>query len=75
MGAQEMLLLALFALAFVWPAWRICSKAGFPGPLGLVGLIPGGILVLLFVWAFVDWPALRAGTPASISPDGKTRTA
>lgn len=59
LGATELILLALIAFVLVWPCWRICTKAGLPGPLGLVSLIPGGLLVLLFVWAVVDWPVLR----------------
>jgi hypothetical protein len=46
----------------VWLSWRISVKAGFPGPLGLVSLIPGGVLGLLFVWALLPWPVLRSST-------------
>ena len=42
------------AIAF----WRICVKAGFPGPLALLALIPPGFIALLFHLAFADWPAL-----------------
>jgi hypothetical protein len=65
LGFQELILLALIAVVWVWPCWRICSKAGLLGPLGLVSLIPGGLVVLLFVWALIDWPALRRVTPAT----------
>jgi hypothetical protein len=44
---------------FVWPAWRICSRAGFPGALGLLIMVPLLNLVLLYVLAFAEWPALR----------------
>jgi hypothetical protein len=43
----------------VWPAWRICSRAGFPGALGLLIMVPCLNLVLLYVLAFAAWPALR----------------
>jgi hypothetical protein len=43
----------------VWPAWRICSRAGFPGAMGLLIMIPPLNLVLLYVLAFAEWPALR----------------
>jgi hypothetical protein len=43
----------------VWPAWRICTRAGFPGALGLLITVPLLNLVLLYVLAFVEWPALR----------------
>ena len=58
-GITELLILILLAVLLVWPCWRICTKAGLPGPLGLVSLIPAGLVVLLVVWAVVDWPALR----------------
>jgi hypothetical protein len=43
----------------VWPAWRICSRAGFPGALGLLIMVPLLNLVLLYVLAFGEWSALR----------------
>jgi hypothetical protein len=58
-GATEVLVIVMMAALFLWPCWRICVKAGLPGPLGLISLIPLGLLVLLFVWALVEWPALR----------------
>jgi hypothetical protein len=58
-GGAEMLILVLIGALPVWPCWRICTKAGLPGALGLVSLIPAGLFVLLFVWALVDWPAVR----------------
>jgi hypothetical protein len=50
---------AFGVLLFIWPAWRICSRAGFPGALGLLIVVPVANLVLLYVLAFVEWPALR----------------
>ena len=68
MGFFEMLVVGfvavLFAVLFVWPAWRVCSKAGFPGALSLIVVVPGGIIVLLFVLALVPWPALQ-GMPGA----------
>lgn len=58
-GPTELMIVAMTAACLVWPAWRICTKAGFPGALGLLAVVPGLNLVLLFVLAFVDWPALR----------------
>ena len=57
-GLLLLLVLLVLAFLFVWPMWRVCAKAGFPGALGLLVLIPGGIVVLLFVLALVEWPAL-----------------
>ncbi len=55
-GFFELLIVAALGLFFVWPCWRITAKAGLPGALSLIVLLPGGFLILLFVWAFKDWP-------------------
>lgn len=46
-------------LLTVIPFWRICSRAGFPGALSLLILVPVGNLVLLFFLAFAEWPSLK----------------
>jgi hypothetical protein len=54
------LFIVLFWLAiFVVPTWRIVRKAGFPGALSLLALVPGVNLILLWVFAFVKWPNER----------------
>ncbi|SIO67943.1 hypothetical protein SAMN05444166_8473 [Singulisphaera sp. GP187] len=58
---MEVLVLLITAVLFVWPAWRICSKAGFPGPWGLLAAVPVFNLNLLFGLAFIEWPAHRRG--------------
>jgi hypothetical protein len=62
LGPAELMVLAS-ALILVWPAWRICAKAGFPGPLGLLVILPVLNLVLLFFLGFAEWPSLRRGKP------------
>jgi len=52
----------LGALLTVIPFWKICSKAGFPGPLALLMLVPIANIVLPFYIAFAEWPALKART-------------
>jgi len=47
------------ALVTVIPFWKICSKAGFPGPLALLMLVPLANVILPFYIAFADWPALK----------------
>jgi hypothetical protein len=60
-GPIEFVVFIVVATAVViWPAWRICSKAGFTGALSLLILIPGLNLCLLFFLALAEWPALRA---------------
>ena len=39
--------------------WKICSKAGFPGALGLLMIIPIVNIILPLYLAFAEWPALR----------------
>jgi hypothetical protein len=66
-------LFAVVAAAFGgWMAWRIVEKSGLPGWLGLVAMLLtltgiGSIvpLVLLWIFAFMDWPRdAAAGAPA-----------
>ncbi|HJT51690.1 MAG TPA: hypothetical protein VJ734_07085 [Nitrosospira sp.] len=48
--------LIVSTLFFVIPFWRICARAGFKPGLSLISLIPGGILILLWIIAFAKWP-------------------
>lgn len=52
-------LVLLVAAAYVYPTWRICQKAGYPGWLGILMVIPVANLVLLYFLAFAEWPALQ----------------
>jgi hypothetical protein len=47
------------ALLTVIPFWRILTKAGLPGPLALLMLVPVANIILPFYVAFTDWPVLR----------------
>ena len=63
-GAIEMILI-LFVSAFVWVLpvivfWKICSKAGLPGALGLLMMVPIANIILPLYVAFAEWPALRS---------------
>lgn len=51
----------VMAAVVVIPFWRICSKAGYPGWLSLLILIPLVNLVFLYVLAFSEWPSFRRG--------------
>ena len=59
LGPTEFLFIVAVAVLLVWPACRICSKAGFPGQLGVLVIIPVLNLVLFYWLAFAEWPALR----------------
>ena len=62
-GAAEWLVIMLiFPITMILPAivfWRICSKAGFSGALGLLMLVPIANIILPLYIAFAQWPALR----------------
>jgi len=68
-GGAELLLIFVFifsgvigAILTIIPFWKICSKAGFPGPLSLLMLVPIANIVLPFYIAFTQWPVLRDKT-------------
>ncbi|MFI5454187.1 MAG: hypothetical protein ACHRXM_01930 [Isosphaerales bacterium] len=58
-GPVEILVILASLVFIIWPACRICSRAGFPAALGLLIVVPLFNLVLLYVLAFAEWPALR----------------
>jgi hypothetical protein len=51
--------LAVSAILFVVPFWRIAKRAGFKPGFAFLALVPGGILVLLWVIAFAKWPIVQ----------------
>lgn len=59
----EVPILLLYLLISVLPLllfWRIFSKAGLPGALALLLLLPGvGLLAACLELAIAEWPALR----------------
>ena len=51
----------LVALLLIIPTWRIFVRAGFSGALSLLHLAPFvGLLVIMAILAFSDWPAGEA---------------
>lgn len=60
-GPMEAVVLLATAILLVWPACRVCSKAGFAWQLGLLAAVPVFNLILLLVLAFVEWPIHRRG--------------
>lgn len=58
-GGTEWLFMAIFATVIILPFWMIFSKAGFPGALSLLMLVPVINMVTIFYLAFADWPALK----------------
>ena len=67
-GLMEILVILIVMLVSVLPIiafWKICSKAGFPGVLGLLMIIPIANVILPLYLAFADWPALRGNDQLS----------
>jgi hypothetical protein len=60
-GLPELLIVfTVFAFPFlVLPFWKIFSKAGYPGIMGIAMLVPLLNVVMLFFLGFSDWPVLK----------------
>lgn len=63
-GSPElvMVFLPIFVLAVLVlsaiPYWLIAQKAGYPGPLSLLMFVPIVNIVVMWMFALADWPAL-----------------
>lgn len=53
----------VLAILLVIPFWRICERAGFPGIVALLMLIPVVNLLFLYWLAFAEWPHERTTRP------------
>lgn len=56
-------MMIVFAIVVLIPAWRICAKAGFSGWLGLLAVVPIANIILLYFLAFSQWPLERSRSP------------
>ena len=69
-GFSELyIILFVFVFVFIIPVigfWGICEKTGFPGPMGLLMLIPLANTFFQLCLAFANWPALMDSGPSSI---------
>jgi energy-converting hydrogenase Eha subunit B len=63
MGGGGYLVMLVWVVIVVIPFWRICQKAGYPGALGLLTVVPLVNLVFLYYLAFATWPAHKAAAP------------
>ncbi|MHC4510651.1 MAG: hypothetical protein ACYTAO_17135 [Planctomycetota bacterium] len=54
-GFVALIVLAIHILAFC----KIFSKAGYCWAFGLLALVPFGILIMVLILAFSDWPIRR----------------
>ena len=55
-GNVELLFITVILFIFVVPFWRIFSKAGYPGWLGIGILFPFINFLLVLFLAFAKWP-------------------
>ncbi len=53
LGPMELVIITATCLLYLWPVWRICRKAGFPGALALLCLVPLANFGLLWFLASV----------------------
>ncbi len=61
-GLWHLLTIIFWLAIFLVPAWRIAQKAGFPGPLAFLMLIPLVNIIMIWVFAFVKWPNQKPDT-------------
>jgi len=57
--AHSLIVLVLFFVIFLVPIAKILSKAGYSGAWCLIWFVPIVNIIMLWVFAFADWPALR----------------
>jgi len=50
------LIFGIIFIAWVVPAWKITSKAGFPGAWSLILLVPMVGFIAVWAFAFMKWP-------------------
>jgi hypothetical protein len=56
---HELIVIVVFWLIFLIPAAKILAKAGYSGWWCLLGFVPLVNIIMFWVFAFADWPALR----------------
>ena len=49
----------VIGILIIVPFWKLFSKAGYCGWLVLLMLVPVINILVLYLLAFADWPALR----------------
>jgi len=59
-GIVEFLFVLASAAILVIPAWKLSSRLGYPGWLGMLILLPLVNLGALYFIAFSSWPNLKA---------------
>jgi len=54
------LMISMSAVVIMWPAGRICRRAGYSPWLGVLSVIPIANVLLLWFIALAEWPSARA---------------
>ena len=60
-GLPELLIVFVVALLIIFPAARVCQKAGYSPWLAIAAVIPLLNLILLWFLALAEWPAHKRG--------------
>jgi len=55
LGGLEFLIILFWAVLFVIPFWQIFKRIGWHPALSLLVLIPGVLIVVLYIVAFGRW--------------------
>lgn len=67
-GGGHVLWMLFMAVLLVVPFWRITERAGHPGWLSLMVLVPLVNLGYLYFLAFVEWPSQSRGNDQPTRP-------
>lgn len=55
----ELVIVLVVGVLFIWPAARLCAKAGFSPWLGVLVVIPLANVALIWFLALAQWPKQR----------------
>ena len=58
-----LIVIAILAVLYFIPVVKILQKAGYSGWWCLIVFVPLLNIIMLYVFAFADWPALRSQNP------------
>jgi uncharacterized membrane protein YhaH (DUF805 family) len=58
-----LIVIAILAVLYFIPVVKILQKAGYSGWWCLIAFVPLVNIIMLYVFAFADWPALRSQNP------------
>ena len=59
MSILHWIIVLLVLVIYFIPSFKILEKAGYSGWWCLILLVPLVNIIMLYVFAFADWPALR----------------